>query len=156
MLHCRILVFGKVKQRGVEQLVSEYVKRLGRFVKIEIVELRGGDDRSAAVQDVLSAEADELLKKVSERDYLVILDERGKALTSAQFSGFLSEQMTKGISKVVFAIGGAFGWDNRVRDRANIQLSLSSLTFPYQLVRVILVEQIYRAITLMHGIPYHK
>ena len=106
--------------------------------------------------EVQAREADEVLKKTKGYDYLVVLDERGKEMTSKAFSEFVQTRMNSGIKTVCFAIGGAFGFAEKVRQEADLILSLSALTFPHQLTRMLLVEQLYRAHTLMKGISYHK
>jgi len=111
---------------------------------------------SLSEESAKKEEAELFLSKIRKDDFLIVLDERGKDYTSPGLAELLERESTMGRSSFVFAIGGAHGWHESVRQRANIVLSLSRLTFPYQMVRLILTEQIYRAMTLIKGIPYHK
>ena len=142
----RVLSVGKVKQQFVLEGEAEYLKRLKPWVKLEVCEVEPKkEDDSAAV-----------FSKLKPGEFFVALDERGKRLNSKQFADFLAQEMSGGRSAITFAIGGASGWSEQVRGKAGLVLSLSDLTFPYQLTRLILVEQIYRAFTIIKGQPYHK
>jgi 23S rRNA (pseudouridine1915-N3)-methyltransferase len=133
--------------------VQEYAQRLSHYVKLELVELpparKGPPDRARA------EEADAILGKKTERDWLLALDERGELLTSVELSQLIGEAQRRG-RDLLLAIGGDEGLDERVRTAAQKVVSLSKMTLPHRLARLILVEQLYRAFTLLRGEPYHK
>lgn len=152
-----ILNVGKVRQEFIRQGEQEYLQRLrGSPYQLEVRELGMEAPESLSPQQVQERESVELLKKVKEFDYLVVLDERGKQMTSHQFSSFLEDKLNRATKSLCFVIGGAYGVSDTVRQHAKAVLSLSPLTFPHQVTRLILVEQIYRAHTLLKGIQYHK
>ncbi len=151
-----ILNVGKVRQSFVKEGEAEYLKRLKSALPIELVELGCEAPDSMGPEAVKEREAGELLKKLAAYDFVVALDERGEQLSSEQFRFFLEKRMTSGKRSIAFVIGGAFGFSEKVRQRADAVLSLSALTFPHQVTRLLLVEQIYRAHTMMKGIAYHK
>jgi len=151
-----ILSVGKVRQSFVKEGEAEYLKRLKGAFPIELVELGCEAPESMGPEATREREATELLKKLEAYDYVVALDERGDELTSEEFRHFLEKRMNSGKRSIAFVIGGAFGFSERIRQRADSVLSLSTLTFPHQVTRLLLVEQIYRAHTMMKGISYHK
>ena len=134
--------------------INEYVKRIGAFVKLEIVELPDVSLKTAGTADVVKQkEAEVIQSKLDTEDYVILLDEAGEGKTSLEFSSFLSSLYTK--KHVVFVIGGVYGSAEALRQRANICLSLSPLTFTHRMVRLILVEQIYRALMIQANRSYH-
>lgn len=151
-----ILSVGRVRQKFVKDGEAEYLQRLKGAFPIELCELGLEAPESLRAVEVQEREADETLKKIKGYEYRVILDERGKHTSSEEFSRLLDARMVAGTRSVCFVIGGAFGFSERVRQAADYILSLSSLTMPHQLVRLVLVEQIYRAHTIIRGIRYHK
>lgn len=147
----RIITVGKKHASWISDGVSRYSKRLQRPFDIEWVILPSSHLNAA---NACQEESQRILNRLRDDDYVVLLDERGKSIESSDLSTLLSEQFT--ISKnVVFVIGGTYGVDDSVIKRANFVWSLSRLTFPHQLVRLILVEQIYRAQEIAAGRPYH-
>jgi 23S rRNA (pseudouridine1915-N3)-methyltransferase len=151
-----VLSVGKVRQEFVLAGEGEYKQRLGKEIKLELQELGIESPTSMSDAEVKEREADQLLKKMEQFDYVVVLDEIGKVLSSIEFSKIIDSRMQSGTRHLVFIIGGSFGFSDRVRQAADMVISLSRLTFPHQIARLILVEQIYRAHTLMRGIRYHK
>ena len=152
-----IASIGKVKQKFVMEAEAEYIKRLKLFTKIRVEEYEFPKLASLQEQERKKRETEEFLSKRNAGEFLIALDENGKQFTSEEFAGFLDKKMTGGVSSFCFAIGGACGWDLEVmKHGAGLVLSLSSLTFSYQMTRMILVEQIYRAFTIVKGLPYHK
>ncbi|MFO0601345.1 MAG: 23S rRNA (pseudouridine(1915)-N(3))-methyltransferase RlmH [Myxococcaceae bacterium] len=132
--------------------VDEYVQRLGHHAKVAVHELpESGHSGVRAKED----EGERLLKKLSERDVLVALDERGKALGSIDFAKWLGRQQ-ESARDVAFVIGGDEGLSDAVRQKATLVLSLSAMTLPHRLARLVLVEQVYRAFSILRGEPYHK
>lgn len=132
--------------------VDEYVKRLGHTAKVAVVEL--SESRASGVK-AKEAEGEALLKKLSPRDVLVALDERGKQLSSVEFAKWLGRQQDSG-KDVAFVIGGDEGLSHAVREKAGLVLSLSAMTLPHRLARLMLVEQVYRGFSILRGEPYHK
>ena len=153
-MRIKIISVGKIKQSFVHEGEGEYLQRMKSFAQLRLVEVPTSTELPEA--QMKQAECAAVLGKVDSGEYLVVLDEGGKQLTSKQFAALLQTQMNQGTSSFCFAIGGAYGWDDQVRKEADLVLSLSAMTFPYQMTRLILVEQLYRAMTLLKGIPYHK
>jgi 23S rRNA (pseudouridine1915-N3)-methyltransferase len=152
-----VLNVGKVRQSFIREGEQEYMKRLqGTPLAVSLVELGLEAPESLAPAAVQDREATELLKRLEPYEYVVALDERGKKLSSKDFAALLTKQMVAGTRTLAFVIGGAYGFSEKVRQRASYVLSLSDLTLPHQLARLVLVEQIYRAHTLIKGISYHK
>ncbi|HEY3346814.1 MAG TPA: 23S rRNA (pseudouridine(1915)-N(3))-methyltransferase RlmH [Nitrospirota bacterium] len=146
------LFVGKTKEGFVREGLDKYEKLAGHFVKLEVRELKGSSasDRQTAIEE----EADAMLDRVGPGDILVALDERGNNPTSVEFAGELSKFIESG-KTVVFAIGGPFGISDRIKARAQLVLSLSRLTFTHEMARLVLMEQAYRALTIIKGRTYH-
>ena len=152
-----ILSVGRVRQSFIKEGELEYAKRLSNTpCAVRFLELGLEVTDSMSANEVQEREAIELEKKLVGYDCVIALDERGKLLNSLEFSSLIGDKMQSGVKSAVFLIGGAYGFAERIRKRANHVLSLSKLTFPHQVTRLILVEQIYRAHTLLRGISYHK
>ena len=153
----RIISALKVRQKFVLDGEAEYLKRMKKLGDIELVEI-GSKDSSSSIPaaELMKKEAQAFSTRIKEGDFVVALDEHGKEMTSHEFAALLQEQMNRATPAVSFILGGAFGIDPDLKKRARLTISLSRLTFPYQLCRLVLVEQIYRAFTIIRGIPYHK
>lgn len=152
-----ILNVGKVRQTFIKEGEAEYAKRLRSTpCAVQFVELGLEPSESMSVAEVQEREAKELEKRLGSYDFVVALDERGAEISSKEFAQMLDTRMQSACKSLVFVIGGAYGFAERIRQRADYVLSLSRLTFPHQVTRLVLVEQIYRAHTLMRGIAYHK
>jgi 23S rRNA (pseudouridine1915-N3)-methyltransferase len=150
----KIRIISPWKQEGAfSKKESEYLKRLQNNAKIFVDEIKGEQGEGA---DALKKEGKKLLSKVSKGSFLVALSERGKNFDSLGFSSWIEQMGLKGRSDITFVIGSAAGLDSSVIERADMLLSLSRMTFPHQMARLMLVEQIYRAFTLIKGGPYHK
>lgn len=144
-----IAAVGKEKDFAGHELVSEYTSRIAHYVPAEWVYIPASDMKEEGDRII------RLLNTQSSGSHVVLLDEQGKERTSLQFAEFLQSRLNEGLKSLVFLIGGAHGFDARVSERAGSKMALSQLTFPHQLVRLILVEQIYRACTIMRGEKYH-
>jgi 23S rRNA (pseudouridine1915-N3)-methyltransferase len=151
-----ILSVGKVRQSFIKEGEQEYLKRIKSSFSVQCIELGLEAPESLPVAEIQDREAREVLKRLDSYERVVVLDERGKDLSSHDLSTFLQKQMNGAVRSLAFVIGGAFGFSEKVRQRADLVLSLSTLTMPHQLVRLILVEQLYRAHTILKGISYHK
>ena len=146
---------GKTKDRHCAALISEYLNRLTRFSPHEVSELKepsgGGDERR-----VIAQEGEKILTAVERDDFVILLDERGRQFSSPAFAEFLGERQQASVKRLAFIIGGFAGVSESVRQRAQLVWSLSSLTLPHEIARVVLAEQVYRGYTLLAGLPYHK
>ena len=154
MIKSRLLWVGRENKRDPEsQLCERYLGRIQPFFKLEQVVFRGRQDSKP--ETVLEKEGDKILAALEPTDFLVVCDERGKLLSSKQLADLVDERERAAAGRLVWLIGGAHGLDPRVRQRANFMLSLSPMTLPHALARVILLEQIYRACCIRSGFPYH-
>jgi len=150
-----ILAVGKLKESYWKDGAQEYIKRLSPYVKVEIIEVPDMPFKTIDERErVLKSESDALLKKIPDNSYVVALDQTGMKITSENFSKKIAQWTDRGTT-LVFVIGGALGLDNALQEQASIRLSLSDMTFPRQMARVILLEQIYRGITIHKGKTYH-
>ena len=156
----KITCVGKIKGRFYSDAIKEYSKRLGAYVNLEIVEVadeKTPDKASEAInRQIKEKEGSRLLAKIKEQEYVILLDLRGRMYSSEEMSHQLSQAMLFGKSDFTFVIGGSLGVSEEVKQRANEVWCFSKMTFPHQLMRVILLEQIYRAFKIMHHEPYHK
>jgi len=147
----KILCLGKVKESYLRDGMDEFIKRLSKFTKLEIIELKDEKilSNSSKIKEV---EGTKLLNNISSSDYVACLDSTGKSFSSEMFSEFL----TKDSRNIVFVIGGALGLGKNILSRADIKISLSNMTFTHQMVRLFLLEQVYRGFTIKNNIKYHK
>lgn len=156
----KIIAVGKLKEKYLKDGIAEYGKRMSRFAKFEIVELpdeKTPDNASEAQNhQIMEKEGDRILAKISERDYVIVLDIEGKQFPSEEFSRIIADTTLRGYSDIVFVIGGSLGLADKVKKRANLKMSFGLLTLPHQLMRLVLAEQIYRAFMIQQGSPYHK
>ena len=156
----KIVTVGKLKEKYLKDGIAEYSKRISRFAKLEMIELADEKtpDKASELenQKILETEGARILSKVGERDFVVVLAIEGKTFSSEEFSKQLEEASIKGYSTLTFIIGGSLGLAPVVKNRANLSVSFGRLTLPHQLMRLVLVEQIYRAFTIQQGSPYHK
>lgn len=151
---------GKIKEAFYRQAIDEYAKRLSKYCKFEIVEVadeKTPDKASDALENqIKEKEGDRLLEKIREDAYVFTLEIKGKRFTSEGFADFIQNVTLRGKSHLVFVIGGSLGLHQKVMKRSDQAISFSDMTFPHQLMRVILSEQIYRAYRIINGEPYHK
>lgn len=151
-----LLAVGKTDHQSIQTLVEEYSKRLGFYVKFTfevIPDLKNTKNLLESTQK--DKEGELILKKIDTSDEMILLDENGKQFTSLDFSVYLQKKMNAGLKKLVFVIGGPYGFSDAVYKRANGKISLSKMTFSHQMVRVFFIEQIYRAFTILRNEPYH-
>lgn len=147
-----ILCVGKVKENYFRDALKEYQKRLTKYTKLDIIEVPDyQDDKNIA----LEKEKDALLSKINQKDYIITLEIDGQKLNSLEFSNKI-EKLFLITSNITFVIGGSHGLHDEVKKRSNYSLSFSSLTFPHQLFRILLLEQIYRSFKIIHHENYHK
>jgi len=155
-----IISAGKVKEKYFLSAIDEYVKRLSRYTKMEFISLKQGHTtQEMSEKDILNVKEDEglrMLDRVNEREYVIALDLKGTELTSEKFSDKIQNLRVTGKSNITFIIGGSHGLSEKVLKRANYKICFSKMTFPHKLMKVILVEQIYRAFKIISNEPYHK
>lgn len=156
----RLIACGKVKEKWMRDGIEEYAKRIQPYEKLEIVEVKDEktlDNNSEAENTrVKSIEGDRLLKCIKEDDYVILLDLHGKEIDSCALSEYIEKIHTGGKSKIDFVIGGSLGVSEALMQRSNERWRISKNTFPHQLCRIIVLEQIYRAFKIMNHEPYHK
>ena len=154
-----IVTAGKIKEKYLTEGIKEFLKRLGPFANVKIIEIseeKMKDNPSEAEkQQTLTQEGQRLLKQVPEGSYLIVLDVYGKELSSEELAAKIDSLGLSGKSNITFLIGGAFGLSSEVRSAADMLLSFSKMTFTHQMVRLLLVEQIYRAFKINRGEKYH-
>lgn len=155
-----IICVGKIKEKFYTDACAEYVKRLSKYTKLDIIELpdeKTPDNASDTMVDaILSKEADRILDKLPSQAYVYATAIEGRSTDSVKFAKSIDSLMTGGNSHIAFIIGGSLGLHESVKRRANELISFSAMTFPHQLMRVILLEQIYRAFRIINNEPYHK
>ena len=156
----KIVTVGKLKEKYLKDGIAEYSKRLSRFANLEMIELADEKtpDRASNSenQKILELEGTRILSKIGDRDFVIVLAIEGKTLSSEEFSKQLEQAPINGFSTLTFVIGGSLGLSPQVKKRANLSISFGRLTLPHQLMRLVLVQQIYRAFTIQQGSPYHK
>lgn len=150
------ITVGKTEDAYLKEGIEKYVKRLKHYTKLELAEIPELKNTKALTEDQQKAkEAELILKKVTAQDHLILLDEAGQELTSVQFANYLNKRAIGSVASLVFVVGGPYGFDQSVYQRANDKISLSRMTFSHQMVRLFFVEQLYRAFTIIKGEPYH-
>lgn len=151
-----LIVIGKTDAAEIAALVDMYARRINFYCKFSIVTLPDvRNTRSLSVKQQRTAEGAALLRQVSQGDWVVLLDERGREERSVDFALRLQKRMASGVRRMVFVIGGPYGFSDEVYARADEQVSLSKMTFSHQIVRAIFAEQLYRAFTIINNEPYH-
>ena len=151
-----LLVIGKTDAGYVREGIAEYEKRLQRYVTYEmkvLPDVKNAKNLTEALQK--EKEGEMILGEILATDWVVLLDEKGREFTSVEFAGFLAQKMVGSVKKMVFVVGGPYGFSERVYQRANDKISLSRMTFSHQRLRMIFTEQLYRAMTILKGEPYH-
>ncbi len=156
----RIIAVGKMKEAASVTLLKEYVKRIGGYSKLELIEVedeKNGDRDSEKEQELVKQkEGKRILAKIKPEEYVILLSLQGDMISSESLSSKIHQLFVQGKSTITFIIGGSLGTSQEIAQRANWLWKLSDLTFPHQLVRVMLAEQIYRAFTIQNQLPYHK
>ena len=155
-----LITVGKIKEKYLKDAIEEYQKRLGAYCKLEIVEVadeKTPDNASEVVEEqIRRKEGERILKYIKDDAYVITLEINGKQLSSEELADKIEELGVRGTSHIMFIIGGSIGLGKEVMKRSDYALSFSKMTFPHQLMRVILLEQVYRGYRIMNGEPYHK
>lgn len=159
-MNITVISVGKLKEKYLKQAIDEYSKRLSRYCKLNIIELpdeQTPDNASEKDELIIKdKEGDKILSSIKDSMYVVTLDLKGKMISSEELSSFMDDCAVRGNSNLCFVIGGSLGLSSKVLNRSNYSLCFSKMTFPHQLFRVMLLEQIYRAFRISNGEPYHK
>ena len=151
-----LLIVGKTEDAYLKEGIDKYLKRLKHYTKIEVIEIAELKNTKALTQELQkSKEAELILKKLLPLDHVILLDEKGLELSSSQFAAYIDRKALSSVANLVFIVGGPYGFDQTVYQRANDKLSLSRMTFSHQMVRLFFAEQLYRAFTIIKGEPYH-
>lgn len=158
-MNIKIICLGKIKEQSLSNLIDEYKKRISKYSNIEIIELPDepipANPSKKEVLNIQKIEADKIKHKLSSSDFVIALDQTGKQFTSEEFSDKLQEITLKGFSSISFLIGGTTGLDRDLVTNSNLVISFSKLTFPHQLIRLFLTEQIFRAFKIQNNEKYH-
>lgn len=161
MIRVNIICIGKVKEKYFIDAINEYAKRLSAFCKFTVVELaeekiKSNNPNASQISEVINAEGRRILQKICQSDYVIAMCIEGKMFSSEELSKTIDSISISGKSTVDFIIGGSYGLSNDVKQRADLRLSMSKMTFPHQMARMILSEQIYRAFEILSNGKYHK
>lgn len=152
-----LLVTGKTEEKWLQEGISQYNSRLGHYISFKLESLPILKNTKNLPEPVLKQkEGEQVLAKLSPSDHVLLLDEKGKQFTSVEFASNIQTFMNAGHKRVVFIVGGAFGFSNEIYARANGKISLSKMTFTHQMIRLFFVEQLYRAMTILKGEKYHN
>ena len=149
----KLIVIGQLKEKYLKEAVEEYKKRISKYTNIEIIELK--DEGLVEDNKAIELEGEKIKKHISNKDYVITLEIEGKELSSEEFAEKIESIQTIN-PNIVFVIGGSYGISSTVKERSNYKLSFSKMTFPHQLFRVILLEQIYRSFKILNNESYHK
>ena len=151
-----LLSIGKTSEEYLIEGIAQYQKRLKHYTQFELIEIPNiKKAQNFSKNELIKKEGELILNKIQSFDYLVLLDDKGQGFTSVKFSNKVQQWMLSGKKRLVFVIGGAYGFSDIVYQRGNEKLSLSRMTFSHQMVRLFFVEQIYRAYTILNNEPYH-
>lgn len=155
-MNIEIIVIGKTDQQEVASLVEQYAKRVNHYCKFTVTTIADvKNTRNMAPSRQKQLEGDMILRLISDGDWLVLMDERGRQFTSMEYADWLQKRMLSGVKRLAIVIGGPYGFSDEVYKRANEKISLSKMTFSHQIVRAIFAEQLYRAFTILNNEPYH-
>ena len=160
MLKIDMIVLGRIKEKYLNEAIDEYKKRLSRFTTLNIIELKDRDKpdklSDAELEKIIDEESEEILARVDETSYIITLEIAGKLLTSEEFAEKVKEVAVSGYSKITLIIGGSNGFNKKVSDKADLKLSFGRMTMNHKLMRVVLLEQIFRCFKIINGEAYHK
>lgn len=155
-MRLRFIWVGKTKRAPVRELIREYLDRVGKFVTVEVTELRDRDDVGNDRRRIIDKEGEDILSSAKTAPYMIALDQGGRELKSAELAALIEKHRLEGTKQIAFVIGGYGGLSKAVRERADMVMALSRMTLTHELARVLLAEQVYRAFTIIHDLPYQK
>jgi len=153
MIKVNIIAVGSIKENFYTEAISEYSKRMSRYAQVNIIEVQE-DAQEKSISKKIDKESEKLDKVL--RGYVILLDRQGELISSEKLAETIDKCQTEGVSEISFIIGGSNGVNEALKSRANKVISFGKITFPHQLFRVVLMEQIYRAFTINNNLPYHK
>lgn len=160
MLKIDLIVLGKIKEKYLNEAIDEYKKRISRFASLNIVELKDRDKpdklSDAELEKIIDEESEEILTKVDETSYVITLEIAGKLLTSEEFAEEIKNVSVRGYSKITLIIGGSNGFNKKVSSKADLKLSFGRMTMNHKLMRVVLLEQVFRCFKIINNEAYHK
>jgi 23S rRNA (pseudouridine1915-N3)-methyltransferase len=154
-MHIKLILNGKTDESYLSEGISIYEKRLKHYCSFEQIILPSIKGGKLDAEQIKEKEAELILKQIKNKDYVILLDEKGKQLSSIEFAKFISKQQLESVKTLVFIVGGPFGFSKSIYNRANYLLSLSKMTFSHQIIRLLFIEQLYRAFTIIKGEKYH-
>lgn len=154
-LKIKLLFINKTEKGWIREGQEEYLNRLKRYISVEVKEIESSAGAKRGKADTVSDESDKILTQLKPGDYLILLDENGKECSSENFAKWLNHKFISIQGDLVFVVGGAYGFSEALKQRASEKISLSQMTFTHQMVRIIFVEQLYRAMTILRNEPYH-
>ena len=149
----KIITVGSIKEKYLKDAIDEYMKRIKKYTSIELIEVK--DEGLVEEQKAIYLEAEKIKKHISNKDYIITMEIEGKELSSTEFAEKLNKIQIEN-SNIVFIIGGSYGLSDEIKQQSKLHLSFSKMTFPHQLFRVLLLEQIYRAFKILNNASYHK
>ena len=159
-MNIKIISVGKIKEKYIQEGIKEFSKRLSRYCNLDIVELedeKAPENLSEKEMEIIkNKEGEKIIAKIPQNSFIISLEIEGKQISSEELSKKMEDIMVNGINDITFLIGGSLGLSDEVKSKSNFKLSFSKMTFPHQLMRLILVEQVYRAWKIMKNEPYHK
>lgn len=159
-MNIRIVAVGKIKERYIQEGIKEFSKRLSRYCSLDIIEVddeRAPENLSEKEMEIVkNKEGERILSKIPQNSFIISLEIRGKQLSSEDLSKKIEDLMIDGVNDITFVIGGSLGLSREISSRSDYKLSFSKMTFPHQLMRLILLEQVYRGFRIMKNEPYHK
>lgn len=147
-----LITIGKIKEKYITEGIEDYLKRLSKYTKIELIEL---EDESFDKTKTLKVEAEKILKRLNKKSYIITLEIEGKELSSIELSNLIDNTINN-YTDITFIIGGSYGLDDSIKELSNYKLSFSKMTFPHQLFRLLFLEQLYRSFKILNNEQYHK
>ena len=152
----KLLLIGKTDESYLKQGIEKYTKRIKHYLSFDFITIPDlKNTRNLSEKQQKQKEGELILNQLNPADFVVLLDEKGKEYSSVDFSVFIEKQMISGLKNLIFIVGGPYGFSKQLYERSNIKISLSQMTFSHQMVRLIFVEQLYRAMSIIKGEPYH-
>lgn len=156
-MRIKIVFTGKTQNTNIKSIVDDYILRINRYAKCSVIEIPDVKNRGKiSINELRKAESEKILSKISEKDEIILLDEKGKNFNSVEFADFINKYNMRANIQPVFIVGGAWGFDDKLIKKAKLKISLSKMTFSHQIVRVLFAEQLYRAFTIIRNEPYHN
>lgn len=160
MLKIDLIVLGKIKEKYLNEAIDEYKKRISRFASLNIIELKDRDKpdklSDAELEKIIDEESEEIVSKIDEQSFVITLEIAGKLLTSEEFAEKVKEMAVSGYSKITLIIGGSNGFNKKVSSKADLKLSFGRMTMNHKLMRVVLMEQVFRCFKIINNEAYHK